>query len=162
MLKSLLGAFVVLVSLSACTAPKLGGNPESVRIAPPPPGKAVIYLVRSVRDWSTNASLVFHGDQWLGTTAAGVYYRMEVEPGRHRLSGYAFDQGNITIDAKAGEVYFVEHHVMGMYNRAQVMHSSEFRMVTDERAREVIANIHTMPDRLPEGSVTVLPAIPDQ
>lgn len=162
MLKSSPAVFLVLISLAACTPPKLGGDPQSVRIEPPPAGMAVIYLVRSVRDWSTNASVVFIDDRWLGTTGAGIYYRMEVPPGRHRLSGYAFDQGNITIDAKAGGVYFVEQHVQGMYNRAQVMHSSEFMTITDERAREVIANIHTMPDRMREGSVSVLPLIPGQ
>ena len=93
-----------------------------------------------------------------------------MRPGRHRLSGYAFDQGNITLDTQANGVYFVEQHVQGMYNRAQVMHSSNFEVVDEARAREVIANIHTRPgpDRtgtvtvVPTGTVTVSPPIPTE
>jgi hypothetical protein len=87
--------------------------------------------------------------------AAGVYYRIELPPGRHRFAGYAFDQGNITVDTQADKVYFVEQHVQGMYNRAQVMYSSEFLTISDARARELIANIHTMPGHEAAGSVTV-------
>ena len=55
----------------------------------------------------------------------------------------------------------MEQHVQGMYNRAQVMHSSEFLTINEERARELIANIHTMPGPMREGSVTLLPLIPE-
>jgi hypothetical protein len=162
MLNTKIMVVAVLVTLAACSQPKLAGNPESVRIEAPPPGMSVIYLVRSTMDWSTNASLVLMDGRMVGTTAAGVYYRIEVPPGRHRFAGYAFDQGNITLDTHADKAYFVEQHVQGMFNRAQVMHSSEFLTISDARARELIANIHTMPGREPAGTVTVLPLIPVQ
>jgi hypothetical protein len=78
------------------------------------------------------------------------------------LTGYAFDQGNITVDTQANGVYFVEQHVQGMYNRAQVMHSSEFATINEARARELIANIDAMPGPEPVGSVIVLPMSPSQ
>jgi hypothetical protein len=162
MLNTRISVVAVMLSLAACAAPKLDGDPQTVRIETPPPGMSVIYLLRSARDWSTNASLVHMDESRVGTTGAGVYYRMEVPPGRHRLAGYAFDQGNITVDTQANGVYFVEQHVQGMYNRAQVMHSSNFEVVDEARAREVIANIHTLPGRQPIGSVTVLPLIPSE
>jgi hypothetical protein len=123
---------------------------------------SVIYLMRSTRDWGTNATWVFIDDRLVGTTAAGVYYRIEVPPGRHRLSGYAFDQGNITLDTQANGVYYIEHHVLGLYNRSQIFSSSEFEPVNDARAREVIANIHTRRGPERAATVTVLPLIPTQ
>jgi hypothetical protein len=161
-MKDWAGMLAVLLALVACAQPKLEGDPQSVSLAAAPAGMSVIYLVRSTRDWSTNASVVFIDERWLGTTGAGVYYRIEVPPGRHRLSGYAFDQGSITLDTQPNGVYFVEQHVQGMFNRAQVMHSSEFAIIDDARARELIANIHIMPGPEPAASVTVLPIVPAQ
>lgn len=170
MLMTRMAILAVVLSLAACAAPKLEGDPQSVRVEPPAAGMSVIYLIRSAKDWGTNATWVFIDDRLVGTTAAGVYYRIEVRPGRHRLSGYAFDQGNLTVDTQAGGVYFVEQHVLGWYNRAQVFSSSQFEPVDDARAREVIANIHTRPgpDRagtvtvLPTGTVTVPPLVPTE
>lgn len=159
MMKTWVG-IVLLLSLAACAQPKLEGDPQSVRIEAPPSGMSVIYLVRSSRDWGSNPTVVFIDDRWLGTTAAGVYYRMEVPPGRHTLSGYAFDQGTITLDTKAGGVYFVEQHVQGATQRAQVFSSSQYQFINDARARELIANIDIQPGPLPAGSVTVLPMLP--
>ena len=116
----------VVLSLAACALPKLEGNPETVHFEPPAAGMSVIYLMRSAKDWGTNATWVFIDDRLVGTTAAGVYYRIEVPPGRHRLSGYAYDQGNITLNTQANGVYFIEHHVLGMYSRSQIFSSSQF------------------------------------
>ena len=155
-----MSVLALVLSLAACVAPKLEGDSQSVRIEPPAAGMSVIYLIRSSRDWGTNPSLVFIDDRLVGTTQAGVYYRIEVPPGRHRLSGYAFDQGNITLDTQANVVYFIEHKVQGLYNRSQILISSRFEPIDDPRARELIANIHIQPGPEPAGTVTVLAPIP--
>jgi len=71
------------------------------------PGKAVIYLVRDYPDFTDNSATIWLGDSVMITTYPGTYYRWEVEPGAHRITGYGSDIGTITVKAEAGRMYFV-------------------------------------------------------
>lgn len=141
MLKTWMGALVVLLSLDAC-APMPAADPQSVRIENAP-GMSVIYLVRSKKDWGETPVPVYIDDRWLGATHAGTYYRIEVPAGRHRITGFAIDNGTITLDTQANGVYFVEQNARAFYSR-QLMGSSSYRMVDDTRARTVIADSQRM------------------
>jgi len=71
------------------------------------PGKAVVYIVRDIPDFSDRPATIWLDDAATITTYPGTYHRWEVAPGAHRISGFAGDAGLITLEAEAGRVYFV-------------------------------------------------------
>lgn len=89
------------------------------------PGKAVIYLVRNDPDISRLAAPVKLDDAIMGTSYAGTYFRWEVAPGRHRISGYASDNGEITLATEAGKIYFVHQIVVGARVARSVFHTTD-------------------------------------
>ena len=134
-------SFVMLATLalvSACapmTAPTQSA--AAPRIEGAPPGKAVVYVVRTRPDMSyLTAPLVFD-DTMIGSTHAGTFFRIEAVPGRHRISGYAGDNGSMVLDLQPDRVYFVQHTVSGSW-RATNPHSF-FSVMDEGRARAAIA-----------------------
>ena len=124
---------LLLAALAGCAS--LGPSPaqtQAVRIEGTP-GMAVIYLVRTDPDLSYLATPVVIGDRMIGSTYAGTYYRVEVPAGRHLITGYAGDNGSLTIDVQADRVYFVQHTVSGSVRVTSP--SSFFRMIDESRAR---------------------------
>lgn len=75
------------------------------------PDKAVIYLVRDYPDFSDRQATIRLGDQVIIKTYPGTYYRWEVPPGAHRITGVAADIGQITLDTRPGTLYFVQQRV---------------------------------------------------
>ena len=133
MLKTWIGLFATLVLLTACAPMKVAPGSASVPQIQGTPGKAVIYVVRTRPDLSYLTSTLTLDDQLIGSTHAGTYIRLEVTPGRHRISGYASDNGAISLDVHADRVYFVQHTVSGSW-RTTNPHSF-FRMIDENTAR---------------------------
>jgi hypothetical protein len=102
-----------------------------------PPGKAVIYIVRTRPDMSYLATPLALDDRMIGATYAGTYFRLEVAPGRHRIAGYAQDNGSIAIDTQPDHVYFVQHTVSGSWRATSP--TSFFRVMDEARARAAMA-----------------------
>jgi len=76
------------------------------------PDKAVIYIVRTPMD-SYEASGLSLDDGAPITTHPGTYYRWEVTPGRHRVAGFAAANESVTLTTAPGQLYFLEHTVIG-------------------------------------------------
>ena len=98
------------------------------------PGKAVIYLVRDLHDFSRDASTVMLDDNMMGSTYPGTYFRWEVEPGRHQIRGYAGDNGSFTIDAAPDRMYFIQQSVSRMFHGFA---QSFFRAVPEPYGRAI-------------------------
>lgn len=130
-------AIIGVVILSACTSM----SPPSQRAAAPQiegaAGKAVIYIVRTRPDVSYLATPLVLDDRMIGATYAGTYLRLEVPPGRHRITGYAQDNGAITLDTQADRVYFVQHTVSGSWRATSP--TSFFHVMDETRARAAMA-----------------------
>ncbi len=75
------------------------------------PDQAVIYVVRDYPDFADAGATINLGDTGVITTYPGTYYRWEVPPGAHCISGYAGDSGTITLNTEAGKLYFVQQRV---------------------------------------------------
>jgi hypothetical protein len=73
----------------------------------PLPDKGVIYLVRGEPLYSDRPVPVWLGNHIRITTYPDTFFRWEVPPGTHRISGHDMDFGNITVAAEPGRVYFV-------------------------------------------------------
>jgi hypothetical protein len=133
MLNKWMGIFAVAGLLSGCAQFGPGATErEAVRIEGTP-GAAVIYLVRTNPDVSYLTAPIVVNDRMAGATHAGTYMRLEVPAGRATISGYAGDNGAISLDVQAGRVYFVQHTVAGSW-RVTNPHSF-FRVIDEARAR---------------------------
>ena len=73
----------------------------------PLPDKGVIYLVRGEPLYSDRPVPVWLGDFKMLVTYPDTFFRWEVQPGAHRISGHEADFGTITVAAEPGRVYFV-------------------------------------------------------
>lgn len=137
-MKTLLGLLAALALFAGCasvsTAPQAGGATPAIVGAQ---GKAVVYIVRTRPDTSYLTGTLVVDDQVVGSTHAGTYMRLELSPGRHRISGYGQDNGAITLDVQADRIYFVQHSVSGSW-RAQSPHSF-FTVLTEQRGRAAMA-----------------------
>jgi hypothetical protein len=79
------------------------------------PASAAVYVYRSDfrsgdDDWTQ--SVLWIDDRLIGQTLPGTYYRVDLRPGAHRLRGDGPDQGRLTINTAAGQVYFVRLNVV--------------------------------------------------
>ena len=96
------------------------------------PGAPAIYVYRNEFDSLDDEVILYIGDRLVGQLLPGTYYRIDPQPGKHTLHGVASDQGRITLETRAGELYFVEHR----FSAGQ----SHFRVVPDatgeKRVRE--------------------------
>jgi hypothetical protein len=137
MLKTWIGILSAIALLSGCA--QMGPSPaenQSVRIEGTP-GRAVVYIVRTYPDLSYLTTPVVVADRMVGATHAGTYIRVELPPGRHVISGYAQDNGAMTLDVQADRVYFVRQTVSGSW-RATNPHSF-FSVIDEARARAAMA-----------------------
>lgn len=135
MLKKSISLFALLFVTGCTQLAPTQAERQAVRIEGSP-GVAVVYLVRSNPDLSYLTAPVVVNDRMVGSTHAGTYMRLEVPPGRVHISGYAGDNGAITMDVQADRVYFVQHTVAGSW-RVTSPHSF-FRVIDEARARSVL------------------------
>jgi hypothetical protein len=104
--------FLWVLLMSAC-AP-LPPTPQDIAAKKfqPVPGKAVIYIVRPGVD-SFNAGPLSLSGVGPIATHQGTYYRWEVEPGMRSMETAGASLSVVTINARAGQLYFVLHTVTG-------------------------------------------------
>jgi hypothetical protein len=98
---------VVLVLLAGCV--QLPPTPADIQAKKfeALPDKAVIYLVRAYPDFTDMAATIWLGESVMITTYPGTYYRWEVDPGAHRITGYGPDIGAIIVQAERGRIHYV-------------------------------------------------------
>lgn len=96
-----------LLVLGGCGALAPDSQDVEAKQFQPLPDKGVIYLVRGEPLYSDRPVPVWLGNFIMITTYPDTYFRWEVPPGTHRISGHDTDFGNITVAAESGRVYFV-------------------------------------------------------
>src|SRR5262245_35021758 len=124
--------FAAVLALAGC----VGLAPETQDVEAkkfePLAGRAVIYLVRGEPLYSDRPVPVWLGNMMLITTHPDTYYRWEVPPGTHRISGHDTDFGTITVAAEPGKVYFVEQQLSWRYD------ISYFTLVEEPHGRAAV------------------------
>jgi uncharacterized protein DUF2846 len=94
------------------------------------PGASTLYIYRN--DFSSlgqNSNLWVDG-RLIGATLPRAYFRVNVRPGKHLLNGDGPDTGSLSLETRAGELYFVS---LSMINGI-----SYFARVKPEVGRETI------------------------
>ena len=71
------------------------------------PAHSTLYVYRpdiGNSDWD---SVLWIDGRLIGATLPRTFFRVNVEPGKHTLSGMGHDNGQLTIDTRPGALYFV-------------------------------------------------------
>jgi hypothetical protein len=92
------------------------------------PNAATIYVYRSEFNHYDTDSVLYLDGRLIGATLPGAYFRLDTNPGKHVLHGTGIDMGQITLETRAGEIYFVSLDVNGGH--------SNFRHVAEPVGRE--------------------------
>jgi len=96
------------------------------------PGASTIYVYRSQFNNLDFDSVLYLNGRLIGSTVPGTYFRLDVTPGHNVLHGTGIDLGQLALDTRPGELYFVSLEVFGGH--------SNFRVVPDEIAKQRIAS----------------------
>lgn len=94
------------------------------------PNAATVYVYRSEFNHYDSDSVLYVDGRLIGSTLPGAYFRLDVNPGRHVLHGTGVDIGQISLQTRPGEVYFVSLNVNAGH--------SQFRAVPDQVGREQV------------------------
>ena len=116
--------------LAACTSTP-EASPQSDVLAKEfltHPNASTIYVYRSPFNHYATDSVLFMDGRVIGTTIPGTYFRLDTTPGRHILHGTGVDLGQIELETRAGELYFVSLEVIAGH--------SNFERVADRTGRE--------------------------
>lgn len=96
------------------------------------PDRAVIYLVRDRAVLSDRGAPIWLGNAIKITTYPGTYFRWEVAPGVHRITGDEADFGTIALEAAPGRIYFVEQQLSERHD------VSYFYVIDEQHGRAVV------------------------
>jgi len=127
---------ILLISMLLAGWVQLAPSPQDIQAKKfeAVPDKAVIYLVRDYPDFSDIAATIWLGDSVRITTYPGTFYRWEVAPGKHRITGYGSDIGTITVESERGRIYFVLQRLAPFQNHAR----SHFSLVAEPIGRAAV------------------------
>ncbi len=128
---------ILALLLAGCVAPLplTPADTQARKMDAPPPGMGVIYLVRQDPDHNWVPAPVSLGDTQMVTTYPGTYFRWEVPPGTHQISGAFADIGTITVQVAAGQTYYVQQWTQPWITYA----ISFFKPVSEAQARAIIS-----------------------
>ena len=94
------------------------------------PAKATLYIYRP--DLDAEETILWVNDRLIGATLPRTFFRVELAPGRHHITGLGYDNGQLTLETVAGEQYFVALRVTAG--------TSHFERVVPKLAKRVIAH----------------------
>ncbi|MGE5525715.1 MAG: DUF2846 domain-containing protein [Rhodospirillaceae bacterium] len=89
------------------------------------PGAATVYVYRSPFNTDIEDNVLYIDGRLIGSTVPGTYFRVNLTPGRHTLHGSGIDLGTLTIDARPGQLYFVDLAVIAGHSRYQLVPPAE-------------------------------------
>lgn len=92
-------------------APTAASSPSAAIPAPPAGAATVVFF----RPWKFVGGgmgfIVREGTAELGKLRAGKYFVLQVAPGKHTYTVHSEATDNLTIDADAGETYYIEGEI---------------------------------------------------
>jgi hypothetical protein len=103
-----------------------------------PPGKAVIYFVRTQWFAQKIQSKVAIDGQWIGANRAHNYFFHVVDPGNHFIVSRADNTETLELDCRAGATYFVEQRVEWGHKKAR----NRIGILGEEDGRRAVQKCH--------------------
>jgi hypothetical protein len=94
------------------------------------PGASTLYIYRNDFTLPDQDSNLWVDGRLVGATLPRAYFRVSVRPGKHLLNGDGRDTGSLSLETRAGELYFVSLSIING--------NSYFAVVKPEVGRETI------------------------
>lgn len=94
------------------------------------PRASTIYVYRSRFNHHDADSVLYLDGRIVGGTQPGTYFRIDTTPGAHTLHGTGSDSGQLMLDTRGGQLYFVSVEMVGGH--------SVFRRVSEEAGRDAV------------------------
>ena len=85
------------------------------------PGSSTVYIYRPDSDIPDSDTVLWIDGKLIGATLPRAYFRVNLDPGEHKLSGMGLDNGALTIETRPGELYFVALYVLSGHSRFWVV-----------------------------------------
>ena len=76
------------------------------------PGSSTLYVYRPDSEGLESDTVLWIDGRLIGATLPRTYFRINLDPGKHTLTGMGYDNGTLTIDTRPGELYFVSLYVV--------------------------------------------------
>jgi hypothetical protein len=100
-----------VVAAPPAALPAASSSP-SADIAPPPAGAATVVFYRPSKFVGGGVGfIVREGTAELGKLRSGKYFVLQVAPGKHTYEVHSEAADRLTIDADAGETYYIEGEI---------------------------------------------------
>lgn len=125
-------AIAAIALLAACASTPQASSQDDARAKEflSHPSASTIYVFRSEFNHVDTDTVLYIDGRLIGSTLPGAYFRIDTVPGRHTLHGIGPDVGQIAIDTRPGQLYFVSLEVIAGH--------SNFRLVADEFGRDSV------------------------
>jgi len=105
----------VIILFAGCASVKMATKEEDMalkKFALPPPDKAGLYIFRNSFTGQALYKDIYVDSVFIGETANGVYFYLEVSPGTHTISTESeFGENSVRFDAENGKNYFAEQYI---------------------------------------------------
>jgi len=110
-------------------------------------GSATLYMYRAGSDFDDHvgdsASVLYVDNRAIGSMMTGMYFVVHLSPGSHVLSGIATDQGRMTLQVQAGQLYFVSLQVTDG--------NTQYTLVNPDQGRREVSECCTLYDNFHPG-----------
>lgn len=125
MSKKVIGVVAIIswVLLSSCASVKMASKEEDTTLKDfklPSSDRAGLYIYRNSFLGQALKKEIYVDSVFIGETANGVYFYLELAPGTHSISTESeFSENSIVFEAEGGKNYFAEQYIeMGIFSGA--------------------------------------------
>jgi len=111
----------VATFLFGCASVKMASKEEDTalkKFALPPSDKAGLYIFRNSFLGQAVSREIYVDSVFIGKTANGVYFYLEISPGTHTISTESeFGENSVMLEVEGGKNYFAEQYIkMGIFS----------------------------------------------
>ena len=117
-MKKVISAILIISSvvlLFGCASVKMASKEEDTALKNftlPPSDKAGLYIFRNSFLGQAVSREIYVDSVFIGKTANGVYFYLEISPGTHTISTESeFGENSVMLEAEGGKNYFAEQYI---------------------------------------------------
>ncbi len=104
----------------------------------PPPGKAMIYVVRPTMMGNKVQTKLAVDGKWVGINRGNNYFFFELDPGEHHFCSQAENRSIVTLNVEAGKTYFLQQKVRMGFMKA----GNRLATLDEAEGKEALAKTH--------------------
>jgi hypothetical protein len=142
--------FWVIILFAGCASVKMASKEEDAALKEfklPPTDRAGLYIFRNSFLGQALTRPIYVDGNLIGETANGVYFYIDVSPGKHFISTESeFGKNSVVFEAEAGKNYFAEQYIkMGIFSGG-----SDVEMVDEKVGMQQVLDCELAEQQKPE------------